>query len=116
MDGIGKEEARYIIFHFGNLMTARERLALRHVQSTSKLAGVQNKNMVNAYYKRGWLSTDPDVLRLLSHGDDQFMINCAERIVKDNPNGVFFNLCPNCHKLARTPEAEQCRWCGEDWH
>ncbi len=29
---------------------------------------------------------------------------------------VFWNLCPECNKLARTPKAKQCRFCGHNWH
>ncbi|QHS57329.1 hypothetical protein GWR56_17940 [Mucilaginibacter sp. 14171R-50] len=116
MDSTGKQRARYVIEYFSNLMTATERLALRHIRSECKLAGVENQNLVNAYYKKGWLSTDPEVLALLNQGADQFMLNCAERILKEKPDEVFLNLCPRCGKLARTPQAKQCRFCGEDWH
>jgi hypothetical protein len=116
MDDIDKETARYIIIYFSNLMTAIERLALRHSRSTFKLEGVENERLTKAYYKTGWLSTDPEVLRLLQDGDNQFMINCAERILRENGDGVFLNYCTNCGKLARTPQAKQCRFCGYDWH
>jgi len=29
---------------------------------------------------------------------------------------IFWNLCPNCGELARTPKAKQCRHCNQDWH
>jgi len=29
---------------------------------------------------------------------------------------VFWNLCPKCNGLARTPKAKQCRHCYHDWH
>jgi hypothetical protein len=116
MDGIDKETARYIIIYFSSLMTGVERLALRHSQSTFKLEDVENEKLTKAYYKNGWLSTDPEVLKLLKDGDDQFMINCAERILKENGDGVFLNYCPNCGRLARTPQAKQCRFCAFDWH
>lgn len=29
---------------------------------------------------------------------------------------VFLNNCPKCDKLARTPYAKQCRYCGYNWH
>jgi len=97
-------------------MTNEERRALRHIQSTVKLEGVENERLTNAYYRNGWLSTEPNVLDLLSEGVDQFMINCAGRVLKESPDKVFLNLCPICKKLARTPEAKQCRFCGHDWH
>jgi len=109
MDGISKNTAWYIIIYFSELMTPAEKLALRHQQSTVKLDGSENENLTKVYYRRGWLSQDPEVLIYLSEGPDQFMINCAERILKESPNKVFLNLCPVCSKLARTPYAKQCR-------
>jgi hypothetical protein len=113
---IGKEEALYLIMYFSELMTEHERVALRHTQSTFKLEGVKKPHLVNMYYKQGWLTTDPEILNLLKDGEDQFVINSAERILRETPEKVFLNLCPKCGKLARTPQAKQCRFCEEDWH
>jgi hypothetical protein len=116
MDSVNKETARYIIVYFSKLMTQAEKLALRHQHSTVKLEGSVNENMAKVYYRNGWLSYDPEVLNLLAQGHDQFMINCAERILKESGDKVLLNLCPVCEKLARTPDAKQCRFCGHDWH
>lgn len=40
----------------------------------------------------------------------------AEIIFKDFGDHVLFNNCPKCKKLARTPKAKQCRYCGYNWH
>jgi len=116
MEAVNKDTARYIITYFSELMTPTEKIALRHQQSLVKLEDSENDNRTKLYYRRGWLSTDADVLNLLSKGSDQFMINCAKHILKDCPEKVFLNLCPACKKLARTPDAKQCRFCGCDWH
>jgi len=113
---IGKEEALYLIMYFSELMTEHERVALRHIQSTFKLEGVKKPHLVDMYYKQGWLTTNPEILNLLKDGGDQFVINSAERILRETPEKVFLNLCPKCGKLARTPQAKQCRFCEEDWH
>ena len=26
------------------------------------------------------------------------------------------NRCPDCNRIAETPKAKQCLWCGSDWH
>lgn len=116
MGEINKDTAWYIIIYFSELMTPTEKLALRHQQSTVKLDGSDNENLTRVYYRKGWLSRDPEVLNYLSEGPDQFMINCAERILKESRGKVFLNLCPVCSKLARTPYAKQCKYCGHDWH
>ena len=47
---------------------------------------------------------------------DEEKSRLAEIIAMDYKDKVFFNNCPNCGKLARTPKAKQCRFCGYDWH
>ena len=116
MNEIDQETANYIIAHFSDLMNPDEKLALRHQRSLIKFDGDDFVRRKNLYYKYGWLSDDPEVLKLLNDGPDQFMINCAIRILRDSPGKVFLNLCPVCKKLARTPNAKQCRFCGNDWH
>lgn len=44
-----------------------------------------------------------------------FRLDVAKRIVQQNPGKVFFNNCPKCNKLARTPYTKQCRHCGHTW-
>jgi len=29
---------------------------------------------------------------------------------------VVVNRCPRCSRVVRTPRAQQCLWCGHDWH
>ncbi|WP_462267366.1 hypothetical protein [Mucilaginibacter sp.] len=116
MANITIEKADYIIAYYSNLLTLQEATALRHHRSTLKLEHVKNPAMVRMYYNKGLLSDDPIILNSLTNGYVQFILNCVGRILHDNPDQVFFNLCPVCQKLARTPEAKQCRWCGHDWH
>jgi hypothetical protein len=115
MDAITLEKANYIIAHYSNLLTSSEQLALRHYRSIIKLENVNDKS-TDMYYRIGWLSDNSEILKYLDHGYEQFIVNCFERILKEAPDDVFFNLCPVCNKLARTPDAKQCRWCAHDWH
>ncbi len=116
MEEIPIEKAAYIIAYFDKLLTPPEKQALRHHISTIKTEGVNNESKIKVYYKTGRLSDDPEILKYLENGYDQFIINCSKRILQENPNDVSFNLCPVCKKLARTPDAKQCRFCGHDWH
>lgn len=116
MNNITIEKADYIISYYRNLLTLQEQKALRHHQSTLKLDDAKDVRLTRLYLKTGWLSDDPLILNYLNEGYIQFILKCAERILKDNPDKVYFNLCPVCYKLARTPNAKQCRFCGHDWH
>jgi hypothetical protein len=116
METLNQELANYIITYFGELLTVQEKAALKHQHSLIKLEGDENEQRTKLYYRQGWLSKDAEVLDLLSAGPDHFLIKCAGRILKERPDKVYLNFCPKCNKLARTPEAKQCRYCHYDWH
>ena len=116
MESLDQETANYILTYFSKLMTPEESTALRHQRSLIKLEGYENERHTKLYYKQGWLSKDAEVLDLLSAGPDEFIIKCAERILREHHDEVYLNLCPKCNKLARTPYAKQCRYCHYDWH
>lgn len=117
------ETAYYIIRHFPRLLTLTERAALNHSNSMFKLRKPEDYSSIDVYeerlkwYKEHNLITDDiTALNLLNQGREQFYINAATRIVKETPEKVFFNYCPKCGKLARTPYARQCRNCEYNWH
>jgi recombinational DNA repair protein RecR len=39
----------------------------------------------------------------------------TERILLEHKEHPLLNFCPTCHKLARTPQAKQCRFCSHSW-
>jgi ribosomal protein L40E len=47
---------------------------------------------------------------------DAFKLKLVSRIYNEHKNELQLNLCPKCGKIARTPEAKQCRFCFYDWH
>ncbi|MDE5492245.1 hypothetical protein [Elizabethkingia meningoseptica] len=109
-----KETASYIITYFSNLMTDLEKLALRHHIHIGKTS--VNSTMQKMLIEKGWIQTNPNVLDLLKNGYEEFEMNVASRIMAETPEKVFLNNCPKCNKLARTPNAKQCRHCGYNWH
>ncbi|MEL6557501.1 MAG: hypothetical protein AAFQ94_04910 [Bacteroidota bacterium] len=115
-----QEKVDYIFNYFGKLMTDHEARAWRHYSSEFKLTHggkkEANERMRNFYLERGLITNDLEVTKLLDNGFDKFKENVVKRILNQNPDKVYFNLCPNCSKLARTPLARQCRYCGYDWH
>jgi rubrerythrin len=106
---------QYIVIYYHNLLTFEEKAAYKHHLTTLKA-----KNSDNTKYKemlmRKWGTTDQDALSLLEGGYDGFKKKVAARILNEELENVFINNCPKCGKLARTPEAKQCRFCGHDWH
>lgn len=111
---MNQEQANYIITYFGNLMTAHEKLALKHHMHTYKTS--DDPKMSRILTDKGWIRTEPEILDFLKDGYDEFELNIAKRIMMKNPEKVFLNNCSQCDKLARTPYARQCRHCGHNWH
>jgi hypothetical protein len=111
-----KETAEYIVTYFFSLLPEKEKLAWRYHSSILKLEDNDNPKAWEIYKRKGWITDDKEVLDLLKVGYDNFELNTAEKIIKNYPEKVFLNECPKCKKLARTPKAKQCRFCGFDWH
>ena len=115
------DKVDYILKYFSSHMTDKEAAAWRHWIYNEKI--VRSKSSpehkvarIKILTEKKWLSNDPEVISLLEEGIDTFRINTAKRIFKDHPEGLDFNCCPKCGKLARTPFAKQCRYCQHDWH
>lgn len=115
-----QEKIDYVFEYFRNLMTEQEAKAWRHYSSEYKLTHrgekVANESRRKLYLKNGWMTEDAEITKLLDNGIDTFKENVVSRILNQCSEKVYFNLCPNCNKLARTPLAKQCRHCGHDWH
>jgi hypothetical protein len=116
-----RDIAHYVVRWYARLMTPVERRAQRHLFAAMK--ATMGRSDVEA--QRGarksavhfpFLSDDADVLHLTSAGYEAFVERTADRILKDCLNEVFFNRCPKCGGLARTPTGRQCRFCVHDWH
>jgi hypothetical protein len=113
-----QEIAKYIINYFHQLLSKEEKMAIRHWGYTYKLehATHQGRKMEEVYRENGLLTSDPDVLDLLKDGYEAFELNVANRVLSDSADSVYFNNCPHCRKLARTPFARQCPHCYTNWH
>lgn len=109
-----KETIRYIRNYFSHLITADELLALKHSIFLDKSS--DNERMRELMLEKGWISTDPEITGLLKDGYDEFELRIVKRILAETPDKVYFNNCPKCRQLARTPYAKQCRFCGYSWH
>jgi hypothetical protein len=102
-------------------MTLKEKAAYKHLVGAMKATlgrsdeTAQEEARTSEAFS-GWLTGDPDVRSLARDGYESFVEKTAERILADNQDEVFLNCCPRCHELARTPKAQQCRFCGLDWH
>lgn len=108
------ETVNYIIRYYSVLMTEHERIAHNYQLYVFKTGGRPEK--LRMLEERGWLRETVESQALLKNGAVAFERETAMRILQDSPEKVFLNNCPQCHKLARTPQAKQCRHCAHNWH
>jgi hypothetical protein len=90
----------YIKTHFRHLMFDDEKLVLQY--HLYMLKPEDNLKIRQIMAVKGWHS--------------EFELKVVQRIMTETPEKVFLNNCPTCSKLARTPYAKQCRYCGYTWH
>lgn len=108
-----KETVSYIINYFSVLLKDKEKLALKYLMNPSK--SEDNAVILKIMKTSGWISDNEDVRDLLKDGYEPFELKIAKKIINQFPEKVFLNNCPKCNKLARTPDAKQCRHCGHQW-
>lgn len=109
----------YIMIYYRHLMTANERRAELHVMAQERIrecGGDTSMLQQVPEMFRGGLTDNAEALRLARGGREQLYEAIATRIVSECRDEIVINLCPACKKLARTPKARQCRFCGFDWH
>lgn len=110
------ELADYIFNYCSQFFSENESKAYQHHVGFVKFANYPENLPLLQKVKKRFVTDDPSVLSLLEGGFPEFMKNTAERIYKDHKQELELNLCPRCEKIARTPKAKQCRFCGHDWH
>ncbi len=60
--------------------------------------------------------TKPDFVALQPLGRDECQRRIRDRILCDHFDAIYFNRCPACQRLARTPVARMCSYCGKTWY
>jgi hypothetical protein len=66
--------------------------------------------------RRHQLAADPAVVEAIADGIELFRHRTAHRILRDHFGEIYVNRCAKCNRVVRTPKAQQCLWCGHDWH
>lgn len=117
---MNKKAAIYVIEHYSRFMTLKEKVVYRHLHATMKAtkgrSDIDAQEEARQHRLSRWLSDDPELREMAKDGYELFATRTAERILAEHKEEVLLNYCPRCHELARTPKAQQCRFCGFDWH
>lgn len=110
------ELTRYIWDHYSSLMTDFERRVGAAIIGRMKAASSDNPIMTRLLNERWGRAGDPGIDAALANGVETFRRRVAQRVLVEHGSEVFVNRCPTCHRVVRTPRAQQCFWCGADWH
>ena len=116
MDKIYPELADYIFEYYRQFFLETERKALNHHAGKLKFGNRPNLHPELIKVRDQHLTNDTEALKLLDKGYKTFVINTANRIYEQHKDDLDLNLCPKCDKIARTPNAKQCRFCSNSWH
>jgi len=111
-----RELTRYVWHNFRHLLTNKERLVDQAVIAREKAeyaSSPESKRLLRTELGR---IDDAEVNSALAEGIPAFRHKVRERMLVDHRSDVFINRCPNCSRILRTPKAQQCLWCGRDWH
>ncbi|MEO8711869.1 MAG: AbiV family abortive infection protein [Parafilimonas sp.] len=106
----------YIFNYRSSLMNDAEQKAYRHQIAVDRIAHGDRIGFHKYQFEEEHVSKDESVLRLLEQGYEYYKTMTATRIYNEHKDELNLNLCPKCFKIARTPEAKQCRFCLHDWH
>ena len=116
---ITKDEIKYIFSYCREYLTADEHEAYKRLSwigifvKQQHSPGIETRRELIKKYENHYSEKS---LELLNDGEEQFKINVAKRILSEHRTNPLFNYCPKCGKLARTPQAKQCRFCKHNWH
>jgi len=110
------ELENYIIAHCRRYFLKAESQALMQlsVKEEGKLS-FEKSSLADWKVEKMYGFTNPAANELVELGGPAAMQRIAQRVYDQHKNEII-NLCPACGKLARTPNAQQCRHCGHDWH
>jgi hypothetical protein len=107
----------YVCNYYGNLMTEFESKVHMSLFVESKAMQLDPGSPLRKKMEQVWSSKNaPGVALAMSAGIFAFQLEVAKRILRDNEHDVFINRCARCSRIVRTPQAQQCFWCGHDWH
>lgn len=104
----------YVFRHYSFLLTETESLAWLTVSVEARATAYGPPTA--DFLRKTYVSSEPEVLRLLADGAAAFRARVRDRIIAEHADKVHLNRCPKCAALARTPEACLCPSCNHTWY
>jgi len=104
----------YLIEKCQNWMLPEERKALEQIElKKSEIYSAEKSRLAQKKMELVYGIGDEKTEELVALGKEKLADKIAKRLLKENSEIV--NKCPKCERLARTPKAKQCRFCGHKW-
>ena len=110
-----RELTTYIWNNYFQLLTPKESLGSKAMLATDK-AESSSPSMRRLIRERYGHIDDPEVAYMFTDGTEAFRDRVRDRILRECGDEIIVNRCSECSKIVRTPKAQQCFWCGHDWH
>jgi hypothetical protein len=110
------ELTRYVWDYFGSFMSEFEQRVGRAMFWRLKAVASTNPNTTRLLNERWGLVGDQEIDAALADGFETFRRRVARRVMEQHGVEVSVNRCHACRRVVRTPRAQQCFWCGHDWH
>jgi hypothetical protein len=107
----------YLDRHWAWYMTEFEKrcydLGMRLAKASTRPRDDWSKRVIAEWQK----TANAEQRAALAQGFTAFAARTRRRIMDDiNARVLRVNRCPQCHRVVRTPTAQQCFWYGHDWH
>jgi hypothetical protein len=109
------ELRNYIFEYCGKFFLESEKKASWHLLALSKSRNGENVKMYKFFMKEENVYADKEIMDLVDGGFESFKNKVITRVFNDHKEELELNLCPKCKKIARTPQARQCRFCLHTW-
>ena len=110
------ELTQYVWENYTEFMTEFERRVGWVIISRTKAASTRSPR-ISEMIERHWCQRDDvEVNAALADGADAFRRRVRDRVLADHGVRMLINRCQRCGRIVRTPKAQQCFWCGYDWH
>ena len=111
-----RELTTYIWHNYSQLFTPLEILACHVLLLQAKAKSSSSESMTRILRARAETSETPEVMAILADGTAAFRDQVSDRVMSDCAQQLFINRCAKCARVVTTPRAQQCLWCGHDWH
>ena len=107
----------YVLQYFPHLMTPLERRVTEYIAPIVSHAEDSKILMLYEFLEeRDGHVNDAEVISAFQTPFVVRIENAVDHVLKTRRDELIENRCSQCHRLARTPVAKQCLWCGYDWH